>query len=51
LECPDVAGLRARLQSAGIATEDGRPAPWKRFFARDPFGNRLEIHEGGGLRA
>ncbi len=34
-----------------FSTEDGRPAPWRRFFARDPFGNRLEIHEPGGLRA
>jgi catechol 2,3-dioxygenase-like lactoylglutathione lyase family enzyme len=51
LECPDVDALRARLQTAGIPTEDGRPAPWKRFFVRDPFGNRIEIHEPGGLRA
>ncbi len=51
LECPDVEGLRAKLSAAGVATEDGRPAPWKRFFVRDPFGNRIEIHEAGGLRA
>jgi catechol 2,3-dioxygenase-like lactoylglutathione lyase family enzyme len=51
LECADVDGLRARLKTAGIATDDGRPAPWKRFFVRDPFGNRIEIHEPGGLRA
>ena len=50
LECADVAGLRARLQAAGVVTEDGRPAPWRRFFVRDPFGNRIEIHEIGGLR-
>src|SRR4051794_6772977 len=50
LECADVDGVRARLKSAGVATEDGRPAPWKRFFVRDPFGNRIEIHEAGGLR-
>ena len=31
--------------------KDGRPAPWKRFFVRDPFGNRIEVHEAGGLRA
>ena len=51
LECPDLDGLRQRLQAAGVATEDGRPAPWRRFFIRDPFGNRIEIHESGGLRA
>ncbi|HZM06262.1 MAG TPA: VOC family protein [Candidatus Saccharimonadales bacterium] len=50
LEHKDVEGLRARLEAAGVATEDGRPAPWRRFFARDPFGNRIEIHEPGGLR-
>lgn len=51
LECTDVDGVRQRLESAGVVTEDGRPAPWKRFFVRDPFGNRIEIHEAGGLRA
>jgi catechol 2,3-dioxygenase-like lactoylglutathione lyase family enzyme len=51
LECPDVDGVRAKLKAAGIETFDGRPAPWKRFFVNDPFGNRIEIHETGGLRA
>ena len=50
LECGDIDGLRVRLHTAGVATEDGRPAPWRRFFVRDPFGNRIEIHEPGGLR-
>ena len=50
LACADVDGLRARLQAAGLATEDGRPAPWRRFFVHDPFGNRIEIHEPGGSR-
>jgi catechol 2,3-dioxygenase-like lactoylglutathione lyase family enzyme len=50
LECDDVDGVRAKLRAAGIATEDGRPAPWKRFFVHNPFGNRIEIHEAGGLR-
>lgn len=51
LECSDLDGLRAKLRTAGVETVDGRPAPWKRFFVRDPFGNRIEIHEPGGLRA
>src|SRR4051812_47692410 len=50
-ECADVDALRARLHAAGIVTDDGRPAPWRRFFVHDPFGNRIEIHEPGGLRA
>lgn len=50
LECADVDGLRARLRFAGISTEDGRPVPWRRFFVHDPFGNRIEIHEVGGLK-
>jgi catechol 2,3-dioxygenase-like lactoylglutathione lyase family enzyme len=50
LECENVDELRSKLRVAGIETEDGRPAPWKRFFVRDPFGNRIEIHEIGGLR-
>ena len=51
LACSDVDGLRVKLKAAGVETEDGRPAPWKRFFVRDPFGNRIEIHAAGGLRA
>jgi catechol 2,3-dioxygenase-like lactoylglutathione lyase family enzyme len=50
LTCDDVAVLRARLEQAGFPTEDGRPAPWQRFFVRDPFGNRIELHEVEGLR-
>jgi catechol 2,3-dioxygenase-like lactoylglutathione lyase family enzyme len=50
LECAEVERLREQLEAAGIKTEDGRPAPWKRFFVCDPFGNRIEIHETGGLR-
>jgi hypothetical protein len=49
LECSGVDGLRSKLHAAGVATEDGRPAPWRRFFVRDTFGNRIEIHEEGGL--
>ncbi len=51
LECDDVDSLRSRLTAENIATEDGRPVPWRRFFVRDPFGNRIEIHEAGALRA
>jgi catechol 2,3-dioxygenase-like lactoylglutathione lyase family enzyme len=51
IACADTDGLRARLKIAGVEIDDGRPAPWKRFFVRDPFGNRIEIHEPGGLRA
>jgi catechol 2,3-dioxygenase-like lactoylglutathione lyase family enzyme len=51
IESEDVEGVRAKLRAAGVETEEGRPAPWKRFFVRDPFGNRIEIHEAGGLRA
>jgi len=50
LGCGNVDGLKARLQAAGVEIEDGRPVPWKRFFIRDPFGNRIEIHTPGGLR-
>ncbi|MGA3267305.1 MAG: VOC family protein [Verrucomicrobiota bacterium] len=51
LQCENVDALRAKLDAVGMATEDGRPAPWRRFFVRDPFGNRIEIHEPGGLRS
>ena len=51
IECVDVDGLKSKLKTAGVEIDNGRPAPWKRFFVRDPFGNRIEIHEAGGLRA
>jgi len=38
--------LRARLAAAGFEVEEGSPlARQKRFFVRDPFGNRLEFLE------
>ncbi|HEX2021672.1 MAG TPA: VOC family protein [Candidatus Thermoplasmatota archaeon] len=50
LEVKDVEAMRTRLEAAGHATDAGRPVPWRRFFSRDPFGNRIEFHEVGGLR-
>jgi catechol 2,3-dioxygenase-like lactoylglutathione lyase family enzyme len=50
LEYVDVDALRERLVAAGVAVDIGRPAPWRRFFALDPFGNRIEIHEPGAFR-
>jgi catechol 2,3-dioxygenase-like lactoylglutathione lyase family enzyme len=50
LETADLGATRARLQAAGLAIDEGRPGPWRRFFVRDPFGNRIEIHEPGGTR-
>lgn len=42
--------LRARLEAAGVATRDDAPIEGRRrFFADDPFGNRLEFlqHDTG----
>jgi len=47
LGCGDVEGLKARLKAAGKDVEDGPSLREKRFFVRDPFGNRIEIHEPG----
>lgn len=39
-------GWRAALAAAGAPIEDGRQiAGMRRFFARDPAGNRLELYE------
>ena len=49
LELPaseDLAALRRRLAEAGVLVDDGRPlAGVRRFFARDPAGNRLELFQ------
>lgn len=38
--------LKERLETAGIATEVDRQIPgYRRFYAWDPFGNRLEFLE------
>lgn len=40
----DLAALRARLEAAGHATRDDKPVEgYTRFFADDPFGNRIEF--------
>ncbi len=40
----DLAALRAALEAAGHATRDDTPIEgYVRFFADDPFGNRLEF--------
>src|SRR6478736_645393 len=31
IECADVDGLRAKLKTAGVEIDDGRPAPWNRL--------------------
>ena len=42
---PDVAATEAHLRESGIEIlEDKRPIPgWKRFYVRDPGGNRIEV--------
>jgi catechol 2,3-dioxygenase-like lactoylglutathione lyase family enzyme len=40
----DLDGLRAHLQDAGVEVVDDLPMPgFRRFYATDPFGNRLEL--------
>jgi catechol 2,3-dioxygenase-like lactoylglutathione lyase family enzyme len=51
LACCDVDRLKAKIQAAGAVIEEGPKGPRKRFFVRDPFGNRIEIHSPGGLHA
>jgi catechol 2,3-dioxygenase-like lactoylglutathione lyase family enzyme len=51
LETADVDALKVRLEKAGVEIDPGRPAPWKRFYIRDPFGNRIEIHDEGAMRS
>ena len=50
LGCGDLENLKARLTTAGVRIESSPPAPCKRFFVHDPFGNRIEIHQPGGMR-
>lgn len=40
----DLAGLRRRLIGAGVEIVDDEPLPgFDRFYAYDPFGNRIEV--------
>ena len=40
----DLASLRGELEGAGVRTTDDRPLPgYSRFYANDPFGNRIEF--------
>jgi catechol 2,3-dioxygenase-like lactoylglutathione lyase family enzyme len=40
----DLAGLRGRLEAAGVELEEAIPINGRaRFFCRDPFGHRLEF--------
>jgi catechol 2,3-dioxygenase-like lactoylglutathione lyase family enzyme len=39
----DLAGLRARLEAAGTPTRPGEAIGVRRFYVKDPFGNRLEL--------
>jgi catechol 2,3-dioxygenase-like lactoylglutathione lyase family enzyme len=41
-----LSGFRERIEAAGFATMTDRPLPgFRRFYAIDPFGNRLEFLE------
>jgi catechol 2,3-dioxygenase-like lactoylglutathione lyase family enzyme len=47
--CEDAAELRRRLDEAGQSTDDAVDLPGqRRFYARDPFGNRIEFVEMTG---
>jgi catechol 2,3-dioxygenase-like lactoylglutathione lyase family enzyme len=40
----DLETLRARLETHGVTTSQDEPLPgYQRFYAHDPFGNRLEF--------
>ena len=42
----DLDGLKAALEATGVRTETERQLPgYRRFYALDPFGNRLEFLE------
>lgn len=40
----DLDGLKSRLEAAGVSTQVDRQIPgYRRFYALDPFGNRIEF--------
>jgi catechol 2,3-dioxygenase-like lactoylglutathione lyase family enzyme len=44
IQVDDLAAFRARLDAAGVPTREDEPLPgYARFYADDPFGNRLEF--------
>ncbi len=48
----DLDGLRARLEAAGVACREDKPVEgYQRFFADDPFGNRLEFMQRVGTNS
>jgi catechol 2,3-dioxygenase-like lactoylglutathione lyase family enzyme len=48
-EVEDIGAARRRFEDAGYAIEEGRPVPGvRRFFVRDPAGNRLELYDTSG---
>jgi catechol 2,3-dioxygenase-like lactoylglutathione lyase family enzyme len=48
----DIEALRARLRELGFDAYDDLPLPGhRRFYVKDPFGNRLEFLEPEGLPA
>ena len=45
----DLDTLRERLESAGVSTTEDEPLPgFRRFYAADPFGNRIEFLQEDG---
>ncbi len=44
IEVDDLGALRGRLEAAGVRVWEDQPLPgFDRFYAADPFGNRLEF--------
>ena len=47
LRCPDLAAFQAHCDAHGVTYRADTEAEVPRVFLRDPFGNRLEVVEGG----